>query len=445
MPYDKTNKKLYVDTANNQGLTPWEVAQCIGDYRTNTMGQRDIGMLCTSDNVNIAAKFKPIAVDVSLYNPYKVLTEEDFKANGWGILFESSTYEHDDRLIMHTYSWRKPDGNNVKRLRDFDGYVHNAKLGVSFDKTSISYNPETVTTNNYGKQATVPEGSITLEDLLETLIPDYASYGFEIRCNSGCIVYTQAYSTWEAMLTQFQSQGFVLNTPALASHPNRLGAIAYLYGVDSEHNYKHVITPLVTINDYRANNRSGIANFFTPKMKVGTYKYGFTAQYLAETAEIIELGNISATTGYEDRLMFAFQLKPNSGKYYNATSIAMKVTESGTGTSYIFPIGYNQTNPRNWSADSAGLGISNYQAIDSNATGCFFVRGSDIQKAVLNRTAILEFQIFEATWEAAGNNTDGTPTLGAALSSPVKVTVEHAGGTNFNVPFPNLEPLFIEA
>lgn len=450
MPYDKTNKKLYVDTANNQGLTPWEVAQCIGDYRTNKIGQRDIGMLCTSDNVNIAAKFKPIAVDVSLYNPYKVLTEEDFRRNGWGLLFEGSPYEHDDRLIMHTYSWKKPDGNNVKRLRDFDGYIHNAKLGISFDKTSISYNPETVTTYNYGKQATVPEGSITLEDLLETLIPDYASYGFEIRCNSGCIVYTQAYSTWEAMLTQFQSQGFILNTPALASHPNRLGAVAYLYGVDSEHNYKHVITPLVTINDYRANNRSGIANFFTPKMKVGTYRSGFTTQYLSETEIVLEIGS-TATNGNGDRLMFAFQLKPNSGEGYSPKSVAMKVKGLG-GQSITIPIGYNQSKPNEWSAGSAsGLGYADYNIPSQTASnlgeGYFFVRGTDIRDFIGNNiTESLTFQVYEATWTDKGDVSDGNVTLGAALSSPVTLTVRCTeSSVDSTIPFRNLDPLFIPA
>lgn len=450
MPYDKENKKLYIDAANSKGITPWEVAQCIGDYRVNTRGQRDVGMLCTSNNVNIAAKFKPIAVDTSLYNPYVIMTELDFKRNAYGLMFDGVTYEHDDRLIVHNYTWKKPDGNHVKRLRDFDGYIHNAKFGTSFEPMYVTYNPSIPNTYIYGKQASVPNGSITLEDLLETLIPDYASYGFEIRCNTGCIVYTEEYKTWAEMLAKFQGDGFILNTPALAEHPNRLGAIAYLYGVDSVHNYKHVITPLVTINDVRANNRKGNANFFTPKMKVGTYRSGFTTQYLSETEIVLEIGS-TATNGNGDRLMFAFQLKPNSGEGYSPKSVAMKVKGLG-GQSITIPIGYNQSKPNEWSAGSAsGLGYADYNIPSQTASnlgeGYFFVRGTDIRDFIGNNiTESLTFQVYEATWTDKGDVSDGNVTLGAALSSPVTLTVRCTeSAVDSTIPFRNLDPLFIPA
>lgn len=124
MAISSDKKKLYVDATNNKGITPWEVAQCIGDYRITRLG-RDIGMLCTSPKINMWAKFKPIR-----HSNIGVLVDEQ-RANAnygiqvpygkWGDLFDESK----------TFTYLKPRGKNADynepfRLLDFNGYNHKA-------------------------------------------------------------------------------------------------------------------------------------------------------------------------------------------------------------------------------------------------------------------------------------------------------------------------------
>lgn len=124
MAISSDKKKLYVDATNNKGITPWEIAQCIGDYRVTKLG-RDIGMLCTSPKINMWAKFKPIR-----HSNIGVLVDEQ-RANAnygiqvpygkWGDLFDESK----------TFTYLKPRGKNADynepfRLLDFNGYNHKA-------------------------------------------------------------------------------------------------------------------------------------------------------------------------------------------------------------------------------------------------------------------------------------------------------------------------------
>lgn len=73
MALSEDKKRLSIESGS--GITPWEVAQCIGDYRTTTLG-RDVGLLCSSAQVNKWAKRKPIE---AVSNQYGVQTDDQRK------------------------------------------------------------------------------------------------------------------------------------------------------------------------------------------------------------------------------------------------------------------------------------------------------------------------------------------------------------------------------
>lgn len=116
MPLDKVHKKLYVDgtdSANPIGISPWDVAQCLGDYR-NTESGRDIGMLCTSSHINKFAICKP----KSKYHPYPfglMLNYLEYVPSGVG------------------YTYIRPGTDEDKILEEFDGYVHEGTSDLDFN------------------------------------------------------------------------------------------------------------------------------------------------------------------------------------------------------------------------------------------------------------------------------------------------------------------------
>lgn len=111
MAYDKVNRRLYVDTSTtpNKGITLHEIATCLRDYRRDTKGNVDLGMMCTSPRINPWAKYKP--VDFLKDSP---LTDDDRALVDWGMVV-SGKY----------FAYQRP----TKQFRqlDFNGYNHAAQ------------------------------------------------------------------------------------------------------------------------------------------------------------------------------------------------------------------------------------------------------------------------------------------------------------------------------
>lgn len=131
MAYDEKNKKLYATP--EAGISAEEVAQCIGDFDITEDGLYDIGTLCSSPNINMWSKCKPICFD-----KIGVLTLAERRgspqdiANGilWGIKIigpTTSVIGRDDLTKLHdtTFDYHRPSGmaqSEPFRLLDFDGY-----------------------------------------------------------------------------------------------------------------------------------------------------------------------------------------------------------------------------------------------------------------------------------------------------------------------------------
>jgi hypothetical protein len=86
MPYDSTNKRLYIDKSvtPNKGISLSDIATALRDYRVNTFGRSDLGMLATSPNIKKWSRHKPFIVRGDNDHPYGVQTEDDRRDAAYG-------------------------------------------------------------------------------------------------------------------------------------------------------------------------------------------------------------------------------------------------------------------------------------------------------------------------------------------------------------------------
>lgn len=141
MALSADKKRLSIESGS--GITPWEVAQCIGDYRTTPLG-RGVGLLCSSTQVNKWAKNKP---HESMANPYVMQTDSMKKMSAYGFYWWNISQEANapfaktasallTKAINNKGEW-KTRPLTVHRLGDFDGYDHSAERPYdyyTFDK-----------------------------------------------------------------------------------------------------------------------------------------------------------------------------------------------------------------------------------------------------------------------------------------------------------------------
>lgn len=173
MAVDLTNRRLYIDKTdpdNPIGITPQEVSLCLQDYRVDTNGNVDVGMMCSSPKLEEGKwnKHKPIR-----FNKWTKLTENEFKgmstdaADGvyFGIQFPASMSGVLNSSIfdIHNaeFTYLPPRGvteeyNEPFRLDDFDGYHHRAepnplaRFNKESDGTIIGYRDDMGDANGKG-------------------------------------------------------------------------------------------------------------------------------------------------------------------------------------------------------------------------------------------------------------------------------------------------------
>ena len=161
MPYDSNLKKLYVDTANKRGIALKEIAACLQDYRVNTRGKRDLGMLCTSPNINKWSKNKPFVV-ANGTNLRKAQTDEARRLAAYGFYWWNYILENEapfadnpttllNKAIANEGNWAYKRPTEIFRARDFDGYRHAAVAPYRYDINSPDLGQ-----NNYCKPTTDP-------------------------------------------------------------------------------------------------------------------------------------------------------------------------------------------------------------------------------------------------------------------------------------------------
>ena len=223
MAFDSTNKKLYVDTsAAKGGITPWEIAQCIGDYRVTKFG-RDIGLLCTSPKVNPMARYKP-----EDYDTKTKLTEAQRKANGFGFGSKALYFTAGGSSIPHAvYQYVPPKGGSASpfRLLDFDGYYHKAVSPLFLNFPSKLYvdwaNGVSIIANSTGKTNYDPSTCVKLGEVMRASDDVYVALYIFKDANHQWLLPTDV-KVNELSVSIFPTIVFSGNSASLPEHSGRV-------------------------------------------------------------------------------------------------------------------------------------------------------------------------------------------------------------------------------
>lgn len=136
MAYDSSNKKLFIDNTdpdNPKGITLAEISRCLGDYRKDTRGNIDLGMMCTSPKIKIWSKNKPVR-----HPSFAPLTDLQREEVDYG-LDVSSAHDSNWEFLLNKaieseckFQYLRPRGlgggyEEPYRQLDFDGYNHKAQ------------------------------------------------------------------------------------------------------------------------------------------------------------------------------------------------------------------------------------------------------------------------------------------------------------------------------
>lgn len=133
MAYDRENDILK-DTTES-GISLQEVALCLRDYRLDTNGRIDLGMMCTSPQIGVWPKNKPVRL-----RSREILTDADRKSANYGIDFSMAHGADFSECLAKSianggkYGYLRPRGGDDEpyRLLDFDGYKHRAETPYGY-------------------------------------------------------------------------------------------------------------------------------------------------------------------------------------------------------------------------------------------------------------------------------------------------------------------------
>lgn len=167
-------------------ITIAEVAQCLG------VSSQDLGTLCTSSQINMWAKYKPVK-----RNSYSELTEDERKGVGYGVKattidVDSASGRQDalNNAVAGNTGWyhEKPvnntGGGNQYRLIDFNGYNDNAVNPFTFSKLADNALYIRI---NIGQRGSLPSGNMNITDITGIIGLDDVSktgYGLILRHGS---------------------------------------------------------------------------------------------------------------------------------------------------------------------------------------------------------------------------------------------------------------------
>lgn len=153
------------------------ISEGLRDGRTTTVGgktARDLGMLCTSPNINQQSKNKPFC---AVQNRYSVQTENDRKRAAYGYYWFIGTSDYTNAPAAHTPiqlieqakamngKWKFKPLDGVYRAWDFDGYNHLAKRPYIYENFNNSNAAQVRTPSVYHQEGAQYVDSISLSDM----------------------------------------------------------------------------------------------------------------------------------------------------------------------------------------------------------------------------------------------------------------------------------------
>lgn len=432
MAISEDKNRLYVDSSERPGITRWQIAQCLRDYRVTRLG-RDLGLLCTSPNVNLAAKYRPINS-----SSVHALTDEDRAALGWGVDVSAEGDANDDRMHYLRYSKYPLVGDGVLfRTLDFNGYNHAAKNGLAFTNSSVSF-PMFNNINVVNLKANADTGDNIAFPLLPDILrknfyypfENFSKFGIEVRSNTGCIVNDTQYASYDAFKNAIYGTSTNNISFGLNDHPTGYGAKIYAYGIVEdkvEYPMKYAISELTTVEDTRTDNKGfWEVGKFCPNMMVGTFRSGGTKK-VYEWQE----GTTAIIIGSDDFFFFGFNITNKGNIFLDYTNVRMRMTVDGV--SYHLPIyRYSPTGSEGY---PAGETIG---PVGLDTAPVFYLSPADfkdILKTTSDKTVTL--QVINASY--------ATGEVLSILSSPLSLTIRYssfsASGSNGYPSFgPQLTP-----
>ena len=144
-----------------------EIAALLG-VGTRSDGKYHLADLCISSRINKDAAFKP-----EEYNTQANLTYEQRKANGFGITIQNATGVTIQTLAnIHNAKFIYTKPSTWKRLKDFNGYAHNAqpKPYATFGSNEGYYNDDSLSFGGLNVNMSYANGDTTGVDFTERLI-----------------------------------------------------------------------------------------------------------------------------------------------------------------------------------------------------------------------------------------------------------------------------------
>lgn len=172
MPYNEQTNRI--EKTDTHGISLFDIAKGLRDYRVNAKGQRDLGMLCTSPQIRKWSKHKPFIVRGDNDHPYGVQTEDDRRDAAYGFYWWNYVLENEapfansasaclDKAIANNGDWAYKKPTNIFRVQDFDGYLRTAEPPYRVDINSPDLGQ-----NNYVRAVHDPNNAnieITLSDM----------------------------------------------------------------------------------------------------------------------------------------------------------------------------------------------------------------------------------------------------------------------------------------
>lgn len=427
MAISEDKNRLYVDSSERPGITRWQIAQCLRDYRVTRIG-RDLGLLCTSPNVNFAAKYRPINS-----GSVHALTDTDRAALGWGVDVSAEGDANDDRMHYLRYSKYSLYGYGVLfRTLDFNGYNHAAKNGLAFTNSSVSF-PMFNNINVVNLKANADTGDNIAFPLLPDILrknfyypfENFSKFGIEVRSNTGCIVNDTQYASYDAFKNAIYGTSTNNISFGLNDHPTGYGAKIYAYGIVEdkvEYPMKYAISELTSVEDTRNDNR-GVweVGKFCPNMMVGTFIAGGTKEAYKWQEE-----DSVITIGSNDFFFFGFNITNNGDVEVEYANIMMRMTVDGT--SYLLPI-YRYTSfgkdryPAHTTVGPTGL----------NVAPVFYLSPADINGIIKYNQKTVTFQVVNASF--------ATGEMRSILSSPLVLKIQYTYSSASSKPnYPSFSP-----
>ena len=325
MAISEDRKRLFTTVVDGEkvGISLWEIMACLGYYRRDKNGRRNLGMIIKNGDVNIWAKYKPF-VKVNQSTRFEVATYDERKLANFGLLIPYSTsittlkdkYYNAENNNEGMNGWDRqiPRGtayNEPFRVRDFDGYNHKAVCPFQ------SFTPPTAGLNQWETSGfTVAlrksEGGEESDSIKFTDIDEIANCYFTIQMRHRNPVGNGVYIRTISAETPFRESmgGSEINFSTYQLPKGDWDVIPFL-------------SPVPFGKEQDGNEIPGSSRYYPiPKSLVSTMKISEVA-YIAESINAYKLPVLGDSQNY--RVAYNFKIRNNSSNSHEFNNIIVQI------------------------------------------------------------------------------------------------------------------------